>query len=95
MDSAEEDVLADMAFPAARGAKLHSTNPIERVNGEIKRRSNTVGIFLNEAAVVRLVGALLLAQSDEWATQRSRYMSLESISAISDTGPARLSTAPA
>ena len=71
--------------------KYASTNPIERVNGEIKRRTNTVGIFPNEAAVVRLVGALLLEQSDEWATQRSRYMSLEGISAVSDTGPARLS----
>jgi transposase-like protein len=75
--------------------KLHSTNPIERLNGEIKRRTNTVGIFPNEAAVVRLVGALLLEQSDEWATQRARYMTLEAISAISDTGPARLSAVPA
>jgi transposase-like protein len=95
MDSAEEDVLAYMAFPAAHRAKLHSTNPIERLNGEIKRRTGVVGIFPNEAAVVRLAGALLLEQSDEWATQRSRYMSLEAISAISDTGPARLSAVPA
>ena len=95
MDRAEPDVLAYMGFPAQHRAKLHSTNPIERVNGEIKRRTNTVGIFPNEAAVVRLVGALLLEQSDEWATQRSRYMSLEGISAISDTGPARLSAVPA
>lgn len=95
MDGAEEDVLAYMAFPAAHRAKLHSTNPIERLNGEIKRRTNTVGIFPNEGAIVRLVGALLLEQSDEWATQRSRYMSLEAISAVSDTGPARLSAVPA
>jgi transposase-like protein len=95
MDSAEEDVLAYMAFPAAHRAKLHSTNPIERLNGEIKRRTGVVGIFPNEGAVVRLVGALLLEQSDEWATQRSRYMSLEAISAVSDTGPARLSAVPA
>jgi transposase-like protein len=95
MDSAEEDVLAYMAFPAAHRAKLHSTNPIERLNGEIKRRTNTVGIFPNEAAVVRLVGALLLEQSDEWATQRARYMTLEGISTVSDTGPARLSAVPA
>jgi transposase-like protein len=84
-----------MAFPAAHRAKLHSTNPIERLNGEIKRRTGVVGIFPNEAAVVRLVGALLLEQSDEWATQRARYMSLEAISAISDTGPARLSAVQA
>ena len=85
MDAAEEDVLAFMDFPAAHRAKLHSTNPIERLNGEIKRRTDVVGIFPNEAAVVRLVGALLLEQSDEWATQRSRYMTLETMSVFSDT----------
>jgi len=95
MDSAEEDVLAYMAFPAAHRAKLHSTNPIERLNGEIKRRTDVVGIFPNEAAAVRLIGAILLEQSDEWATQRSRYMSLEAISALSNTGHVRLSAVPA
>jgi transposase-like protein len=95
MDAAEEDVLAYMAFPAAHRAKLHSTNPIERLNGEIKRRTDVVGIFPNETAVVRLVGAILLEQSDEWATQRSRYMTLEAISAVSDTGHVRLSAVPA
>jgi putative transposase len=95
MDSAEEDVLAYMAFPAAHRPKLHSTNPIERLNGEIKRRTDVVGIFPNEDAVVRLIGALLLEQSDEWATQRSRYMTLEAISAVSDTGPVRLGAVPA
>jgi transposase-like protein len=95
MDAAEEDVLAYMTFPAAHRAKLHSTNSIERLNGEIKRRTNTVGIFPNEAAVVRLVGALLLEQSDEWATQHSRYMTQAGISTVSDTGPARLSALPA
>ncbi|MFC7478559.1 IS256 family transposase [Dankookia sp. GCM10030260] len=95
MDSAEEDVLAYMAFPAPHRPKLHSTNPIKRLNGEIKRRTDVVGIFPNEDAVVRLVGALLLEQSDEWAIQRSRYMSLEAISAVSDTGPVRLGAVPA
>jgi transposase-like protein len=95
MDAAEEDVLAYMHFPAAHRTKLHSTNPIERLNGEIKRRTDVVGIFPNEAAVVRLVGAILLEQSDEWATQRARYMTLETISAVSDTAPVSLSAVPA
>src|SRR5918997_1906853 len=85
LDDAEPDVLAYMTFPKEHRAKLHSTNPIERLNGEIKRRTDVVGIFPNEAAVVRLVGALLLEQSDEWATQRARYMTLETIGAVSDT----------
>jgi putative transposase len=95
MDAAEEDVLAYMRFPAAHRTKLHSTNPIERLNGEIKRRADVVGIFPNEAAVVRLVGAILLEQSDEWATQRARYMTLETIGAVSDTAHVSLSAVPA
>ncbi|TJX01152.1 IS256 family transposase, partial [Neisseria gonorrhoeae] len=84
MDEAEPDVLAYMSFPAQHRAKLHSTNPIERVNGEIKRRTEVVGIFPNEEAIVRLVGAILLEQNDEWAVQRARYMTLETIGPLSD-----------
>ena len=84
MDEAETDVLAYMGFPAQHRTKLHSTNPLERLNGEIKRRSEVVGIFPNEAAVTRLIGALLLEQNDEWAVQRARYMSLETIAPLSD-----------
>jgi transposase-like protein len=84
MDDAEPDVLAYMTFPVAHRAKLHSTDPIERLNGEIKRRTEVVGIFPNEAAITRLVGAILLEQNDEWAVQRARYITLESIAPISD-----------
>src|SRR5262247_3600210 len=84
MDDAEPDVLAYMSFPAQHRAKLHSTNPLERLNGEIKRRTEVVGIFPNEAAITRLVGAILLEQNDEWAVQRARYITLESIAPLSD-----------
>ncbi|VDS08410.1 Transposase, Mutator family [Paracoccus haematequi] len=84
MDDAEHDVLAYMSFSKEHRAKLHSTNPIERLNGEIKRRPDVVGIFPNDDAIVRLVGALLLEQNDEWTVQRTRYMTLETIASMGD-----------
>lgn len=84
MDTAEVDVLAYMGFPTQHRVKLHSTNVLERLNGEIKRRTEVVGIFPNEAAITRLVGAILLEQNDEWAVQRARCMTLESIAPIGD-----------
>jgi transposase-like protein len=96
MDDAEADVLAYMSFPKEHRAKLHSTNPLERVNAEIKRRTEVVGIFPNEDAIMRLVGAILLETNDEWAVQRSRYMSLETIAPLSDDdAPVKLPAIPA
>jgi putative transposase len=92
MDTAEEDVLAYMSFPPQHRTKLHSTNPLERPNGEIKRRAGVVGIFPNEEAITRLVGALLLEQNDEWAVQRGRYMTLESVTQLSDDPAVTLSS---
>lgn len=90
MDDAEADVLAFMSFPKAHRTQIHSTNPLERLNAEVKRRTDVVGIFPNEAAITRLVGALLLEQNDEWQLQR-RYMALEPLRALADNQPARLS----
>jgi len=83
MDASLDDVLAYTAFPKEHWPQIASTNPLERLNGEIKRRSNVVGIFPNDRAVMRLVGALMLEQNDEWAVGR-RYMSLESLAPVSD-----------
>ena len=90
MDDAEPDVLALQSFPKAHWAQIASTNPLERLNAEIKRRTDVVGIFPNEAAITRLVGALLLEQNDEWQLQR-RYLQLEGLQTISDNQPVRLS----
>ena len=75
------------ASPAERAGTailILDTNPFERLNGEIKRRNDVVGIFPNEDAVVCLIGALLLEQNDEWAVQRARYMTLETIAPLGD-----------
>ena len=89
MDETEDDVLAHLAFPKEHWPQLASTNPLERLNGEIKRRTDVVAIFPNEAAIVRLIGALLLEQNDEWAASRARYMSLEKLAQLSDDPQAR------
>jgi transposase-like protein len=94
MDDAEYDVLAYMSFPKSHWPQIRSTNPIERLNLEVKRRTNVVQIFPNEAAIVRLVGALLLEQNDEWAVSR-RYMSLETLARLSDDAAVRPTAIPA
>ena len=84
MDASEEGVLAYMTFPAAHRTKLHTTNPIDRLNHEIKRRTEVVGIFPNEVAIRRLVGAVLLEQNDEWSVQRARYMPRDTMAELLD-----------
>jgi putative transposase len=81
MGESEHDVLAYMAFPAQHRAKLHGTNPLERLNKEVKRRADVVGIFPNEAAITRLIGAVLLETNDEWQPQH-RYMQLEAMAEL-------------
>ncbi len=83
-DEAEHNVLAYMSSPKEHPAKLQGTKPIERLNGEIKRRTDVVGIFPNDDAIVRLLGALLLEHNDEWAVQRARYLTPETIAPMGD-----------
>lgn len=93
MDESEHDVLAYMNFPAQHRTKLHSTNPRERLNKEVKRRADVVGIFPNEASITRLIGAVLLEQNDEWMLQH-RYMQIEGMAELTppaiDAEPAKL-----
>ena len=86
MDEAEHDVLAYLTFPSQHRTKLHSTNPLERLNKEVKRRADVVGIFPNEESIVRLIGAVLLEANDEWQLQH-RYMQVEAMSEL-DAPPA-------
>jgi len=90
MDDAEHEVLSFMSFPKAHRTQIHSTNPLERLNAEVKRRTNVIGIFPNDRAIIRLVGALMLEQNDEWSLQR-RYMQLEGLQSLSENQSARLS----
>ena len=89
MDASREDVLAYMDFPREHWPQIASTNPLERVNREIKRRADVVGIFPNDDAIVRLVGALMLETNDEWTVAR-RYMSLETLARVTNTPTVRL-----
>ncbi len=81
LEGAEQDLLAFYRFPAAHWSKLRSTNPLERLNKEIGRRSDVVGIFPNDAAAIRLVGAMLIEQNDEWLVCR-RYLAEESLALV-------------
>jgi putative transposase len=89
MDEAEHEVLAFMDFPKEHRVKIHSTNMLERLNGEIKRRADVVGIFPNERTIRRLMGALLLERNDEYAIQK-RYMGVESMAQLSENPSVRL-----
>lgn len=89
MANSREDVLAYMDFPKEHWAQIASTNPLERVNKEVKRRSDVIGIFPNDESVIRLVGALMIETNDEWTVSR-RYMALESLARIGNTESLRL-----
>ena len=94
-DTAEE-LTAFAAFPRAHWRKLWSTNPLERLNREVKRRTNVVGIFPDDDAVLRLVSAVLVEQHDEWQVTDRRYLaehSMAALTAMRDTNPAKEVTA--
>ena len=84
IDESETDVLAHMDFPAQHRSKIHSTNSLERLNKEVKRRADVVGIFPNEQAIIRLIGAVLLESNDEWQLQHC-YMQVEPMAELTPT----------
>ncbi|NJD00340.1 IS256 family transposase, partial [Candidatus Erwinia dacicola] len=84
MDEAEAEVLAYFGFPGAHRVKIHSTNTLERLNKEVKRRSHVVGIFPNEESITRLLGAVLTEQNEEWLLQ-NRYLPQHSMAEIEQT----------
>ena len=98
IDDSEADVLAHMDFPAQHRTKVHGTNPLERLNKEVKRRADVVGIFPNEGSIIRLIGAVLLEANDEWALQH-RYMQTEAMAELTppliDAVPAQIYTVAA
>jgi putative transposase len=93
MDDSEHDVLAYMSFPVQHRTKLHSTNPLERLNKEVKRRADVVGIFPGEASITRLIGAVLLEANDEWQLQH-RYMQVEAMGELIAPEPQTLRLPP-
>ena len=98
IDDSETDVLAHMDFPTQHRTRIHSTNSLERLNKEVKRRSDVVGIFPNEGSIIRLIGAVLLEANDEWQSQH-RYMQTEAMAElmapIINIEPAQIATAAA
>jgi putative transposase len=86
MDESEDDVLAYMALPAAHRTKLHSVNTLERLNKEVKRRTDVVGIFPSESSIVRLIGAVLLEANDEWQLQHC-YLGVEALAELLNPNP--------
>jgi putative transposase len=98
IDDSEADVLTHLDFPTQHRSKIHSTNPLERLNKEVKRRADVVGIFPNEGAIIRLIGAVLLEANDEWQLQH-RYMQTEAMAELMppllDVVPTQISTAAA
>ena len=89
MDSYRDDVLAYMSFSGEHWAQIASTNPLERVNREVKRRADVIGIFPNDEAIIRLAGVLMLENNEEWAVAR-RYMSIETLARVTDNLTVRL-----
>ena len=85
IDDSETDVLTHLDFPSQHRTRIHSTNSLERLNKEVKRRADVVGIFPNEGSIIRLIGAVLLEANDEWQTQ-NRYMQTEPMAELIATG---------